>query len=53
MEDNIIYYPQLLSDQCIYKHFIYNPIFHPDLDFTDTESDSKSVEEEVNENTVV
>ena len=52
MEDNIIYYRQLLSDQCIHKHFIYNPIFHPDLDFTDTESDSKSVEEEVNENTV-
>ena len=50
---NIIYYPQLLSDQCIHKHFINNPIFHPDLEFTDTEPDSKSVEEEVNENTVV
>ena len=53
MEDNIIYYPQLLLEQCSYKRLISNPIFHPDLEFTDTEPDSGSEEEEINENTVV
>ena len=52
MKDDIIYYPQLLLDQCIYKRFINNPIFHPDLEFTDSEPDPESKEEEVNENTV-
>ena len=53
MGDNIIYYPQLLLDQCIYKRFISNPIFHPDLEFTNTQPDSESEKEEVNKNTVV
>ena len=55
MKDDRIYYPQLLLDQCVYKRFINNPIFHSDLEFTDNEPDSGSEEEEeeeVNENTV-
>ena len=52
MKDGIIYYPQLLLDQCIYKRFINNFIFHPDLEFTDSEPDSESEEEKGNENTV-
>ena len=52
MKDDIIYYPQLLLDKCIYKRFINNP-YISDLEFTETEPDSESDEEEVNENTVV
>ena len=53
---DIIYYPQLLLDQCIYKRFIDKVIFHPDLEFTDTEPESESEsesEEEINESTVL
>ena len=42
MKDDIMYYPQLLLDKCIYKRFIINPIFHPNLEFTETEPDSGS-----------
>ena len=53
-KDDIIYYPQLLLDQCVYKRFINNAIFHPDLEFTDTEPESESEsEEEINESTVL
>ena len=50
--DDIIYYPQLLSQQCICKRFNNNVIFHPDLEFTDTEPDSEE-EEEINESSVL
>ena len=54
--DSISYYPQLLLQQCICKRFINNVIFHPDLEFTDTEPESESEsesEEEINESTVL
>ena len=44
--DDIRYYPQLLLEQCAYKRFISNRIFHPDLEFTDTEPDSDCESEE-------
>ena len=44
--DDIRYYPQLLLEQCAYKRFISNTIFHPDLEFTDTEPDSDCESEE-------
>ena len=51
--DDISYYPQLLLQQCICKSFINKVIFHPDLEFTDTEPESESEsEEEINESTV-
>ena len=57
MEDNkddIRYHRQLLLEQCAYKRFISNTIFHPDLEFTETEPDSDSeYEEEINEDTVL
>ena len=40
--DDIRYYPQLLLEQCAYKRFINNTIFHPDLEFTSTERNSDS-----------
>ena len=50
---DIRYYPQLLLEQCAYNRFINNIIFHPDLEFKDTEPDSDfESEEEINENTV-
>ena len=53
-KDDIIYYPQLLLDQCAYKRFINKVIFHPDFEFTDTEPESESEsEEEINESTVL
>ena len=59
MKDNgdIRYYPQVLIEQCGYKTFSNNVLFHPDLEFTDTEPDSQPndsdvSEEEINENTV-
>ena len=51
-KDGIEYYPQLLLEQCACKRFINNTIFHPDFEFTDSETDLES-EEEVNENTVL
>ena len=55
--DDIRYYPQVLLEQCGYKPFSNNVLFHQDLEFTDTEQDSESrdsdaSEEEINENTV-
>ena len=43
--------------QCGYRPFPNNVLFHPDLEFSDTEPDSESndsdeSEEEINENTV-
>ena len=40
--DSISYYPQLFLQQCICKRFINKVIFHPDLEFTDTEPGSES-----------
>ena len=51
-KDDIVYYPQVLLEQCGYKPFSNNVLFHPDLEFTDTEPYSESEEEEINENTV-
>ena len=52
--DSISYYLQLLLQQCACKRFINNVIFHPDLEFTDTEPESESEsEEEINESTVL
>ena len=54
--DDVSYYPQLLLQQCICKRFINKVIFHPDLEFTDTEPESESEtesEEEINESTVL
>ena len=52
--DSIRYYPQLLLQQCVCKRFINNVIFHPDLEFTETEPESESEsEEEINESTVL
>ena len=52
--DDISYYPQLLLQQCVCKRFINNIIYHPDLEFTDTEPESESEsEEEINESTVL
>ena len=53
-KDDISYYPQLLLQQCICKRFINKVIFHPDLEFTDTEPESESEsEEEINDSTVL
>ena len=49
--DDIKYYPQVLLEQFGYRTFSNNVLFHPDLEFTDTDPDSDS-EEEINENTV-
>ena len=52
--DDISYYPQLLLQQSACKQFINKVIFHPDLEFTDTEPESESEsEEEINESTVL
>ena len=40
-KDDIIYYPQLLLDQCAYNCFINKVIFHSDLEFTDNEPESE------------
>ena len=44
MVDNydIRYYPQVLLELCGYRPFSYNVLFHPDLEFTDTEPYSES-----------
>ena len=56
--DDISYYLQLLLQQCACKRFINKVIYHPDLEFTDTELESESEsesesEEEVNESTAL
>ena len=43
-KNGVDYYPQLLLEQCACKRFINNTIFHPDFEFTDTETDSESEE---------
>ena len=53
----IRYYPQVLLEQCGYRFFSNNTLFHPDLQFTNSEpdfesNDSDESEEEINENTV-
>ena len=55
--DDIIYYPQVLVEQCSYRRFSNNVLTDPRLKFTDIEpssesNDSDESEEEVNENTV-
>ena len=51
--NDIVYYPQVLIEQCAYRCFSNNKIIHPDLVFTDTEPDDiDESEEEINENTV-
>ena len=52
--DGIIYYPQLLLQQCACKQFMNKVRFHPDLDFTDTEPELElESDEEINESTVL
>ena len=51
-DKDIKYYSQVLIEQCTYKTFSNNTIIHPDLEFTDTEPDSESEEEEFNEDTM-
>ena len=51
-KDDIRYYPQVLIVQCAYRPFSNSVLTHPDLIFTDSESnDSDESEEEINENT--
>ena len=53
-KDDICYYPRLLLQQRVCKQFINKVIFHPGLEFTDTEPESESEsEEEINESTVL
>ena len=49
--DNIRYYPQVLLEQCGYRPFSNNVLFHKDLEFTDNKPHSES-EEVINENAV-
>ena len=56
-KDDIVYYPQVLLEQCGYRLFSNNKLIHSDVIFTDTEPDSESndsdeSEEEINQNTV-
>ena len=52
---DIKYYPQILIEQWGYRPFSNNVLFHPDLIFADTESESEpdSEAEEIDENTVL
>ena len=53
-KDDISYYPQSLLQQCACKQSINKVIFHPDLEFRDTEPESESEsEEETKESTVL
>ena len=55
-DDNgdIVYYPQVLLEQCGYSFFSNNKLIHPDLIFTDSEPDDNGEsEEEINENTII
>ena len=49
--DDIVYYPQVLLEECGHRPFSNNKLIHPNLPFSDTEPD-ESEEEEINENTV-
>ena len=51
---NIVYYPQVLLEQCGYRLFSNNKLIHPDLIFTDSKPNPEpdESEEEFNENTV-
>ena len=52
--DEISYYPPLLLQQCACKRFINKVLYHPDLEFTHTEPESKSEsEEDINESAVL
>ena len=37
--NDIVYYPQVLIEQCAYRFFSNNKIIHPDLVLTDNEPD--------------
>ena len=54
--DDIVYYSQILLEQCLYRAFSDNKLIHPKLIFSDTEPDdndeSDESQEEFNENTV-
>ena len=54
--DDIVYYPQILLEQCLYRAFSNNKLIHLKLIFSDTESDDNDEfdesEGEFNENTV-
>ena len=43
-KDDILYYPRVLLEQCAYRPFPNNVLFHPDLVFTDSAPDSESEE---------
>ena len=51
--DDFVYYPQILLEQCRYRLFSNYKIIHKDLVFTDNKPDTESEEEEINENTVL
>ena len=51
--DDIVYYLQVLLEQCRYRLFSNNKLIYPDLVYTDSEpDDNDESEEEINENTV-
>ena len=51
--DDIVYYPQVLLEQCGYRLFSSKILIYPDLIFIDSEPyDNDESEEEFNENTV-
>ena len=55
MKDNfdIVYYSQVLIEQCGYRFFSNNKIIHPDLIFTDSDpDDNDEYAEELNEDTL-
>ena len=55
MKDNfdIVYYSQVLIEQCGYRLFSNNKIIHPDLIFTDSDPDDNDESaEELNEDTL-
>ena len=55
MKDNfdIVYYSQVLIEQCGYRLFSNNKIIHPDLIFTDSDpDDNDEYAEELNEDTL-
>ena len=50
--DDIVYYPQMLLEQLVYRLFSNNTIIYSDLEFTDNEPDkSEESEETFNEDT--
>ena len=51
--DDIVYYLQVLLEQCRYRLFSNNKLIYPDLVDTDSEpDDNDESDEEINENTV-